>query len=102
MAKVKADGKAAALASWRAKHFSQLELSLQAAIQIRDDPGTRAKERIEAIKTIGRLLDAMSPEKVVPTKTPSTNGKKENRPTAEEWKVINARLEADKTADSTT
>ena len=92
MAKVKADQRAAEVAAWRASHFDQLEKSLQAAIAIRDDPDTSAKDRNESIKIIGRLLDAMSPEKSGAARPPEK--KDAHKPTDEEMAIIMERLNA--------
>lgn len=51
------------LAEWRAKHFGELETCLTVAKGIRDDPEAGAKNRVEAVKIIARLLDALKPEK---------------------------------------
>ena len=51
------------LALWREKHFKELEECLKVSIAIRDDPEAGAKNRIEAVKIISRLLNALQPEK---------------------------------------
>jgi len=51
------------LAAWRATHFKELEESLKVAMSIRDDPDAGAKNRIEAVKIIARMLDGLKPEK---------------------------------------
>ena len=56
------------IAAWRKKHFTQLEKSLQVAIKIRDDSQVGSKDRIEAVKIIGRLLGALQPEKAPESK----------------------------------
>ena len=55
---------AAELSAWRASHFAELEATLGVLKTIRDDPGASNKDRIEAAKSVGRLLSAMAPEKV--------------------------------------
>jgi hypothetical protein len=55
------------LTSWRASHFSELEATLIVLKGIRDDPDASNKDRIESSKSIGRLLSALSPEKVAVT-----------------------------------
>jgi hypothetical protein len=63
MAKKKEDG----LTAWRASHFAELEATLKVLVSIRDDPEAKDKDRIEASKGVGRLLSALSPEKVAVT-----------------------------------
>jgi hypothetical protein len=63
MPKKKEDG----LSAWRAGHFAELEATLSVLKSIRDDPEAKDKDRTEACKGIGRLLSAMSPEKVAVT-----------------------------------
>jgi hypothetical protein len=55
------------LTSWRASHFPELEATLNVLVSIRDNPKAKDKDRIEASKGVGRLLSAMSPEKVAVT-----------------------------------
>jgi hypothetical protein len=55
------------LTAWRASHFSELEATLTVLKGIRDDPDASNKDRIESSKSIGRLLSALSPEKVAVT-----------------------------------
>lgn len=52
------------LTEWRRSHFSELEATLTVMKGIRDDPEASNKDRIEAGKVVGRLLSALSPEKV--------------------------------------
>jgi chaperonin cofactor prefoldin len=52
------------LTAWRASHFAELEATLRVFKEVRDDPEASNKDRIEAGKSIGRLLSAMAPEKV--------------------------------------
>ena len=79
------------LAAWRQSHFAELEATLSVLKSIRDDPKADYKSRIEASKSIGRLLSAMSPAKTVPGKG-VTVPKEERKPTPDEWETINARL----------
>ena len=94
MKKVDADNKLAELAKWRASKFSELESTLTVLIGIRDDVEASNKDRIEASKSIGRLLAVMSPEKVSVTKKDTVVAKKgaDNKPTDAEWEQINQRL----------
>jgi hypothetical protein len=55
------------LTAWRQSHFSELEATLTVLKGIRDDPDASNKDRIESSKSIGRLLSALSPEKVAVT-----------------------------------
>jgi len=55
------------LTEWRASHFSELDATLSVLVSIRDNPEAKDKDRIEASKGVGRLLSAMSPEKVAVT-----------------------------------
>jgi hypothetical protein len=63
MPKKKDDG----LTEWRQSHFAELEATLSVLKSIRDNTGAKDKDRTEACKGIGRLLSAMSPEKVAVT-----------------------------------
>jgi len=77
------------LAAWRDSHFAELESTLKVLNGIRDDSEASHKDRIEASKSIGRLLSAMSPAKA---STKPAEKKKEQKPTQEEWDVIEKRL----------
>jgi hypothetical protein len=55
------------LTEWRRSHFSELEETLKVFMAIRDDPEASNKDRIEAAKGVGRMLSALSPEKVAVT-----------------------------------
>jgi hypothetical protein len=55
------------LTEWRLTHFAELEATLSVLKSIRDNPEAKDKDRTEACKGIGRLLSAMSPEKVAVT-----------------------------------
>lgn len=76
------------LAAWRQSHFGELEATLSVLKGIRDNPEASHKDRIEASKSISRLLSAMSPAK---SSAPVVK-KQEHKPTEEEWAEINARL----------
>jgi hypothetical protein len=79
------------LAAWRDSHFAELESTLKVLTGIRDDKTASNKDRTEAAKSIGRLLSAMSPAKA---STKPAEKKKEQKPTAEETEIIEARLNA--------
>jgi hypothetical protein len=55
---------ASELSAWRATHLDELEMTLRVFREIRDDPEASNKDRIEAGKSVGRLLAVMSPERV--------------------------------------
>ena len=55
------------LDEFRIKHFCELESNIEIAKQIRDNPETSAKDRMEAIKYIGRNLSALAPDRVSDT-----------------------------------
>jgi len=63
----KSDDNAGELRKWRASHFAELESTLNVLKSIRDDPDASNKDRVEASKSIGRLLAVMSPDKVAVT-----------------------------------
>lgn len=79
------------LAEWRKKHFKQMDRNLEINIQIRDDPNEKAKDRIDASKTISRMLGTLAPEKIEKKEAPI---KKESPFTAADTKKLNARLKA--------
>ena len=60
----KTDDNAGELRKWRASHFAELEATLIVLRSIRDDPEASNKDRVEASKSLGRLLAVMSPDKV--------------------------------------
>ena len=62
--KVVPRGKTKILAEWRARHFEELEATLQVLRSIRDCETASNKDKIEASKSLGRLLGALQPEKV--------------------------------------
>jgi len=63
------------LAAWRKRHFEELETCMTVAKSIRDDPEAGAKERIEAVKIIARLLSALAPEKEDKAKVIQSSGR---------------------------
>ena len=77
------------LVAWRQHHFAELESTLKVLKEIRDDPEASHKDRIEASKSIGRLLSAMSPSKAG---TEKPKKQQEHKPTSEEWDEIEKRL----------
>jgi len=54
------------LADFRKKHFKEMEINLQVAKSIRDNPNEAAKNRNEAVKIISRMLGSLVPEKIEP------------------------------------
>jgi len=62
------------LKAFREKHFQELETCMEVAKSIRDDPEAGAKNRIEAVKIIARLLDALKPEPEDKSKSVQTLG----------------------------
>ena len=52
------------LKRWRESHLGELETTLLVFREIRDNPKALNKDRLEAGKSIGRLLAAMAPERV--------------------------------------
>jgi len=60
--------KSTILSEWREKNMIELNACLDVAKAVRDDPGATARDRIEAVKTIGRLLSALTPDRVPPKK----------------------------------
>lgn len=77
------------LAEWRQKHFKEMERNMQINIQIRDDPNEKAKDRIDASKTIARMLGTLAPEKIEKKEAPK---KQESPFSAEEEARLDARL----------
>ena len=63
----KKEDNAGELRAWRASHFDELEATLNVLKSIRDDSDASNKDRVEASKSIGRLLAVMSPDKVAVT-----------------------------------
>ena len=82
--------KSTELAAWREDHFGELEETLAVLKGIRDDPEASHKDRIEASKSISRMLSAMSPSRAGAKATP----KVEHKPTLEEYEEIERRLES--------
>ena len=79
------------LAEWRQAHFKEMKTNMEVAIQIRDDREAKVKDRIDAIKTIARMLGTLAPEKIEKKEAPS---KKESPFTPAEEERLNARLKA--------
>jgi len=77
------------LAEWRRKHFEQMDKNLAINIQIRDDPNEKAKDRIDASKTISRMLGTLAPEKI---EKKEATVKKESPFTEAQEKDINKRM----------
>ena len=77
------------LAEWRREHFSEMDRNLTINIQIRDDPEQKAKDRIDASKTISRMLGTLAPEKI---EKKDAVVKKESPFSEAETKKLNERL----------
>ena len=77
------------LAEWRQKHFEQMKTNMKVAIEIRDDSTAKAKDRIDAIKTIARMLGTLAPEKIEKKEAQKT---KESPFTPAEEKKIKAKI----------
>ena len=56
------------LAEWRKANFKEIQKCLEVARAIRDDTEASNKDRIEAIKSIARMLAALAPERMSATK----------------------------------
>ena len=78
-----------ALAAFRKKHFQEMEINLQVAKSIRDDPEKAAKNRNEAVKIISRMLGSLVPEKIEP-KAKATPTKKDKELTPKEKAEIDS------------
>jgi hypothetical protein len=48
---------------WRDRHKGELEKSLKVAMAIRDDSLAKDKDKVDAIKTIARMLGGLAPER---------------------------------------
>lgn len=83
--------KAKELQGFREANFKELEATLAVFKAIRDDPEASNKDRIEAGKSIGRMLSAMSPSRGGEIKKAEVK-KVEHKPTEEEWLEIDKRL----------
>lgn len=64
------------LSEFRQQHFGELERTITVLKEIRDDPEASHKDRIEASKSIGRMLSAMSP-----ARTSEVTAKAQDKPT---------------------
>lgn len=79
------------LAEWRQKHFAEMKTNLEIAKEIRDDSTAKAKDRIDAIKTISRMLGTLAPEKI---EKRADKPKKESPLTEAENQEINDKFSA--------
>ena len=58
-----------ALAEWRKENWLKIFTENRTTLeQIRDDPETSNRDRVEAAKTLARMVDGLSAEKIVSTK----------------------------------
>jgi hypothetical protein len=64
----KADEVNQTLAEWRKTNFAETQKCLDVAKSIRDDTGASNKDRIEAVKSIARLLGSLAPERIAAPK----------------------------------
>jgi len=85
------DQTALALAEWRRIHWGELDKSLQTLIDIRDK-APQAKDRIEAVKGIARLLGGMSTRPADAMKPKETEAAKKASMTPEEADEVKAIL----------
>lgn len=69
--------KSETLAEWRKANFKEIQKCLEVARAIRDDGEASNKDRIEAIKSIARMLAALAPERIAATKNVSGDENKE-------------------------
>jgi hypothetical protein len=53
----------ALVAKWRADHKDELDKTLNVLISLRDDVNESAKNRIDAGRSIARMLGSMTPER---------------------------------------
>ncbi len=58
------------LAEFRKRNFKEMEINLKIAKEVRDDQDAKHKDRIDAIKTISRMLGTLAPEKIEKKETP--------------------------------
>ena len=66
---MKDKAKEEALSTWRRDHWKAiLDDNLRVLTGIRDDPGAKDKDKIEAAKVAARMADCLSPEKVSATR----------------------------------
>ena len=66
-----------------------MKTNMEVAISIRDDDTAKPKDRIDAIKTIARMLGTLAPEKI---EKKEATVKKESPFSEAETKALNARL----------
>lgn len=64
----KKQAKSETLAEWRKTNFAETQKCLDVAKSIRDDTEASNKDRIEAVKSIARLLGSLAPERISATK----------------------------------
>jgi hypothetical protein len=58
-----------ALAEWRKENWLKIFTENRTTLeQIRDDPETSNRDRVEAAKTLARMVDGLSAEKIVTAK----------------------------------
>jgi hypothetical protein len=92
MPKKKADDHSVELSAWRKSHWDELDATLGVLKGIRDDPEASNKDRVEASKSIGRLLAVMSPERVAATAEEKDSAKVSARKKPELSPALKARL----------
>lgn len=78
------------LVKWRKDNWAQLDLSLKAAMEVRDDPNVNHKNKLDAVKTISRILGVLAQEPV-PRKEPP---KKESDPKEDVRRALSPAEEA--------
>ncbi len=59
------------LADFRDTNFKELKVNLKVAVAIRDSEDASPKDRMEAIKYIGRSLGILTPDRAANTKGPT-------------------------------
>jgi len=80
-----------ALDEFRQKHLKELEKTIQVFISIRDNEAEQARNRIEAGKSVARMLAALQPDRQVQRQ--DTKKKDEDVFTKEEEGEILARVD---------
>lgn len=86
--------KAGDLAAWRKANFKEIQKCLEVARAIRDDAEASNKDRIEAIKSIARMLAALAPERIAATK--GTTGDENKELTQDESSLLDDLLNGTK------
>ena len=89
-----------ALNEFREKHLHELEETIQVFIEIRDNPEAQDRNRIEAGKSVARMLAALQPDRQVQPK--ETKKKDEEVFTKDEEKDILDRVDKILNATNTT